>query len=59
MLGVNVGIIPRWVRASTAAQEWHPLQPSSDAGFQLTSQIWVITCSDNGNGMMMDLYAHP
>ena len=31
---------------------WHPLMPSSDAGFQLTSHIWASTCDDNC--MMID-----
>ena len=33
------------------------LVPSSDQGFQLTSQIWADMCG--GYGMMMDPYPHP
>ena len=48
--------IPHGFEASTTAQRLHTA-PSSDPGFQPTSQIWTGQCG--GNGMMTDPYAHP
>ena len=48
--------IPHWFGASTTAQRPHSA-PSSDAGFQPTSQIWTGQCGVNG--MMTDPYTHP
>ena len=56
MFGVEVGSIPHGLGASTNAQGLH-IPPSSDPGFQPTSQIW--TEKSGGNGLRMDPYPHP
>ena len=57
MLGEDVWTIPCGFGASNNAEQLHSV-PSSDPGFQLTSQIWADMCSGSGNGMMMDPYPH-
>jgi hypothetical protein len=52
----GVGTNPSGFGASTNAQGLL-LAPSSDPGFELTSQIWTNKCG--GNVMMMDPYPHP
>jgi hypothetical protein len=56
MYGVDEGTIPHGFEASTTAQRLHTA-PSSDPGFQPTSQIWTSKCG--GNGIMTDPYPHP
>ena len=58
MYGVDEGTIPHGFEAPTTAQRLHTAPaPSSDPGFQLTSQIQTNTCG--GNGIMTDPYPHP
>jgi len=57
MLGVDVKSIPHGFGASTTAQRLHSA-PSSDAGFQPTSQIFTEK-KCGSNGMMMDPHSHP
>jgi hypothetical protein len=52
----KVGSIPHGFVASTNAQGLH-IPPSSDPGFQPTSQIW--TYMNGGNGIMMDPFPLP
>ena len=56
MFGVDVKSIPHGFGAPTTAQTLHSA-PSSDAGFQPTSQIWTGQCGVNG--MITDPYPHP
>jgi hypothetical protein len=56
MLEVDLEAIPCGSQASTTAH-WNGLQPSFKTGFWSISQIWTNKC--DGNGMVMDPYAHP